>query len=203
MSAPAEIARIDSELAQLRADLEAKERQIEEDAARIVRFLEEDFPGYLGREVKARFIGAPEFADAMRADTVAALRRELEEEGRRVGAEIAGALKDRTLWLVDVEEGAERALELKDLPAVWERVRAIDAALDRVLSRYQFPVEGARGGSVEYRPPSWFVSGTLLKTLLETLGSHAAERTRLRRSVERLETERWTRVLDLKWETAR
>ena len=101
MSAPAEIARIDSELAQLRADLEAKERQIEEDAARIVRFLEEDFPGYLGREVKARFIGAPEFADAMRADTVTALRRELEEEGRRVGAEIAAIAADEGFWMLD------------------------------------------------------------------------------------------------------
>jgi hypothetical protein len=188
--------KIDDELRRIRADLVVRERQIGNDAARIARLLEEDFPAYLLREAKARFLAAPAFAEAMTPEALARLKRELNDEGRRVGASINGELADATRWLLDIEE-ATAPLELRDFPEVWGRMVQWAATLDAVLGRYGFPADTA-----EYRPPTWFVGGALLKTLLEGLHARLLDRSRLRRAVQALESERHRKVLELKWEAS-
>ena len=196
------IRKADTELEKLRTRLDASEREIAQDAARITRLLEEDCPAYLRRELKARFVAAPEFAERMSAETLARLKREIDEQGRQAGTEIAAALRDHGLWLIDVAD-SEGALELRDIPEVWRRLARIESVLEGFLGRYGFPTDGSGGHRVEYRPPTWFVSGVLLKTLLETYRAHVGERSRLKKEIETLETERRRSALELKWEAAR
>ena len=203
MADEAVIQKIDEELTRLRAQIDATERPVRDDTAQIVRLLEEDFPAYLRREIKARFVSAPEFADAMAPETLGSLKREIEDVGKKAAAEIAGALQDPALWLVDTDPPDGRPFDLADLPEVWQRVTRIDDVLERLLTKYRFPSDGTGGFRADYKPPTWFVSGALLKTLLETYRTHLSERSRLRRAVEDLETERRTKRLDLKWEAAR
>lgn len=196
------IQKIEEELTRLRAQIDATEAQVRDDAAQIVRLLEADFPAYLRREIKARFVSAPEFADAMAPETLGSLKREIEDVGKKAAAEIAGALQDPALWLVDADPPDGRPLDLADLPGVWQRTTRIDGVLERLLTKYRFPSDGTDGFRAEYKPPTWFVSGALLKTLLEAYGTHLSERSRLRRAVDNLEAERRTKRLDLKWEAA-
>jgi len=193
--------KIDEKLTSLRGEIETREREIHEDAQRIVRLLEEDFPAYLRREVKARFLAAPAFAEGTSSEAIARLKRDIETEGRQVSAEIAGSLRDAALWLVDTGEG-EQVRELSDIPGVWQRIARIVVTLEGLLTKYDFPHADAGGHRAEYRPPTWFVQGGLLKTLLENYRAHVAERSRLRRAVEALELERRRAALDLKWESA-
>jgi hypothetical protein len=192
----------DGKLAHLQAEIHARERDIHDDAERIVRLLEEDFPAYLRREVKARFLAAPDLGDAMASDTITRLKRDIETEGREAALDIARSLRDSTLWLVDVGEGENMPSELRDMPEVWQRVARIDAVLEGLLRKYGFPVGGTGGQPTEYRPPTWFGAGALLKTLLETYRAHAADRSRLLRALEMLERDRRRAALDLKWEAA-
>jgi hypothetical protein len=196
------IKKIDEEVGQRRAQIEAAERQIGVDAAQIAQLLEADFPAYLQREIKARFVSAPEFADAMAPETLGLLKREIEEEGKKAGAEIAGALKDPALWLVDIDPTDGRPLDLPDLAGVWQRTTRIDGVLARLLTKYGFPSESG-SFRLDYKPPTWFVSGALLKTLMDTYRTHLGERSRLRRAVDELEAKRRAKRLDLKWESAR
>lgn len=191
--------KIDEELRRLRADIVTREQQIGNDAARIARLIQDDCPAYLLREAKARFLAVPAFAETMATETLARLKGELHEEGRRVGASIAAELTDPARWLLDIEEGTA-ALELQDFPEVWGRMARMAATLEAVLGRYGFPSDTG-GHRVEYRPPTWFVGDTLLKTLLEGLRARLLERSRLRRAVQALESEARQKALELKWET--
>jgi hypothetical protein len=194
--------KIDDELTRLRAQIDAAERRLRDDAARIIRLVEEDFPAYLGREIKARFVSAPEFAEDMAPETLGSLKREIEDEGKKAAVEIAGALQDPALWIVDIDPPDGRPFDLVDLPEVWQRATRIDGVLERLLTKYRFPSDGPGGFRVDYKAPTWFVSGTLLKTLLETYRAHLKERFGLRRAVDKLEVERRTKRLTLKWDGA-
>jgi hypothetical protein len=196
MANEAAIEKVDEELRRHRAQIDAAERQIREDADRIVGVLQEDFPVYLQREIKARFVSAPDFADAMPAETLAALKRDVDDEGTKAAADIAGALRDPALWLADVEL-PDGPFELTHLAGVWQQATRIDVVLEGLLTKYRFPSAGARA---QYKAPTWFVSGTLLKTLMEAYRTHARERARLRRTVDELEAKRRTMQLGLKWD---
>src|SRR5215469_6993202 len=176
------MAKIDEELRQLRAEIALREQQIAQDAARIAQLLEDDVPAYLMREAKRRFIAAPAFAEAMGPELLARLKQELNDEGRRVGTSIARDLAEPTRWLLDIDD-ATSVLELRDFPEVWGRMTQVATALNAVLGRFAFPSDGG-SHDVEYRPPTWFVGGALLKTLLEGLHVHLLERARLRRTVQ-------------------
>jgi hypothetical protein len=202
MADEATIQKIDEELKRLRVQIDAAERQVGDDAARIVRLLEEDFPAYLRREIKARFVNAPGFADDMAPETLGSLKREIEDEGKKAAVEIARALGDPALWIVDIAPPHGRPLDLPDLPDVWQRVTRIDGVLEQLLTKYHFPSDGSGGFRVDYKAPTWFVSGSLLKTLLEAYREHLKERFGLREAVDKLEVERRTKRLDLKWDAA-
>ena len=201
MADQAAIEKIDEELRRHRDQIDAVERQIRDDAAGIVGVLADDFPMYLQREIKARFVSAPEFADAMAPETLAALKRDVEEEGAKAAAEISAVLRDPGLWLADVEL-PEGPFDLTHLPDVWQQAVRIDGVLESLLSKYRFPSTGSAGARPQYKAPTWFVSGALLKTLTEAYRTHARERTRLRRAVDELEAQRRTMRLGLKWEAS-
>jgi len=190
------IDKVDEELRRHRDRIEAAERQIREDAARIVGVLQDDLPAYLQREIKARFVSAPDFADAMPAETLDALKRDADDEGTKAAADIAAALRDPALWLTDVEL-PDGPFELTHLPRVWQQATRIETVLEGLLAKYHFPAAGPRA---QYKPPTWFVSGTLLKTLMEAYRTHARERARLRQAVDELEAKRRTMQLGLKWD---
>jgi hypothetical protein len=196
MADQAAIEKVDEELRRHRDGIEAAERQIREDTDRIVALLQEDFPVYLQREIKARFVSAPEFADAMPAETLAALKRDVDEEGTRAAAEISASLRDPALWLADVEL-PDGPFDLTHLPDVWQQATRIDGGLEGLLAKYRFPAAASRA---QYKPPTWFVGGALLKTLVEAYRTHARERARLRRDVDELEAKRRTMQLGLKWD---
>src|SRR5262249_37468488 len=120
MADQAAIERIDEELRRHRDQIDAVEHQIRDDAARIVGMLEDDLPAYLQREIKARFVSAPEFADAMAPETLAALKRDVDEEGAKAAAAISAVLRDPGLWLADVEL-PDGPFELTHLPDVWQQ----------------------------------------------------------------------------------
>jgi|SRR5262245_18758538 len=191
-------AKLDEVLVQLRADIATCEQQIGHDVARIAQLLEDDVPAYLVREAKRRFLAAPAFAEAMAPEVLARLKQELHDEGQRLGASIAQDLADPARWLLEIDE-ATSALELRDFPQVWGRMAQVATALDTVLGRYAFPSDNNKPG-VEYQPPTWFVGGALLKTLLESLHARLLERTRLQRAVHARESERRQKALELKWE---
>jgi hypothetical protein len=201
MADEAAVEKIDEELRRHRDQITAVERQIRDDAARIVGVLEEDFPAYLQREIKARFMSAPEFSDAMAPETLAALKRDVDEEGAKAAAEISAVLRDPGLWLADVEL-PDGPFELSQLPDVWQQAVRIDGVLERLLSKYRFPSTGSAGVRPQYKAPTWFISGALLKTLLEAYRTHVRERARLRRVVDQLEGQRRTMKLGLKWDAA-
>jgi hypothetical protein len=199
----ATIQTIDDELKRLQSQIEAKEAQIGEDATKIIGLLAADLPAYLKREVKARFLSAPQFAERMPSETLAALKREIEDEGKKTSADLVAALRNPGLWLLDIDPSDATPLELPHVTEVWQHTTRIDRSLERLLAKYGFPSEEAGRYRCEYQPPTWFISGALLKTLLEAYQAHLIERAKLCRSVARLEAERRTRQLDLKWEAAR
>jgi hypothetical protein len=190
---------IDEQLQRHRDQIHAAERQIGDVAARIVSLLEEDFPAYLARETKVRFVNAPGFADAIPATTLAALKRDIEDEGKRAAADIGGALREPALWMTEIEP-PDGAFELAHVPEVWRLVTRIDSVLEGLLAKYRFPSAGAAASRPQYTPPTWFVSGTLLKTLMETYRTHLRERARLRQAVDRLRTQQRAAQLESKWD---
>jgi len=153
-------------------DLEERRRVVEERVRRakkdIVDVLRVDFPLFFKRAVKERFMSAPAFADALTDAELKALKKDVDEAGRRAVDELIPPLDEESIWFVDtIPEAADR----RDLAAnaqVQARIQKVGGYLKDVLSRYGFKDFDPAEFDEAYKLPSWFIAGKLLLTTVES-----------------------------------
>lgn len=170
-------------------DLEDRLRVIEEkirrDAREIVEVLKVDLPAFVKRFVRDRFLAAGDFADRADAAQLKALKADVEETAQRAGREIVPGLEDWSLWL-EGPKAAPSAAERRDLaanPEIQARVQKVGEYLQALLVRHRFPTVKDEDFRDAYNLPSWFISGRLVLSLVESYWRNLEEYLALRTAV--------------------
>ena len=162
--------------------------------------LAEDLPAFPGREGKKRFLDAPEAADKLSGDELAALKRDLREVADTVCAEVVSSLQAHEPWLheqASVEEGGARVLDgSPEVAGAFHRVaRATQAVLERRgLASAEKPVR--------YKTPTWFIEGRYMPGLIEKYWRWLSELQEIEREKARTARETERRSLAERWEEA-
>lgn len=153
-------------------DLEERRRVVEERIRRakkdIVDVLRVDFPLFLKRAVKDRFMSAPAFADALTDAQLRALKKDVDDAGRRAVDELVPPLEEESIWFVETVPAPGDRRDLAANRAVQTRIQKIGGVLRDVLERYGFKDLDAAEFAEAYKLPSWFIAGKLLLTTVES-----------------------------------
>jgi len=144
--------------------LELRKQRFQQVVADIRSLLKQDLENFAVRETKRAFLSEPSVAEHMSPEGVLKLRQEAQALGKREAGRAEAALSDIALW----ERGAElpaatKPRELSEVPAVWDVVKAAEAALVAFLKERGFTLEQPP----VYRPPAFFVAGLYMPGLNE------------------------------------
>jgi hypothetical protein len=154
---------------ELEERLRILDEKVRRDAREIVEVLRLDFPRFVERTVKDRFVGAPDFADTLKDAAVKALKADVADTGRKAVDELVPPLEDWNLWL---EAGTPPPpAERKDLhknAEIHQRIQKIGAVVKALLGRHKFPALKDEDFKDAYKLPSWFIAGRLVVSLVES-----------------------------------
>ena len=186
----------DDELKDIRAR-EAKARQEVLKLAQEVRsVLAEDLVQYPLREVRRRFVSAPDFAETLSDEQVAELKAELQAKAVEMRDRVIAALEDDQLWM-EVIGPTGPGKSFAENERLWAPTRQAAALVASVLERYGFP---PGEGAPEYRMPTWFINGKYLPGLAEKYWAKIAEIRELREQAAELEKGRVRESLGKRWD---
>lgn len=145
------------------------EDKVQRDAREIVEVLKLDFPAFVERQAKERYTHAPH-GFTLSKDELRAAKAAVAEAGRKAAAEIIPDLESPALWLDDrvrVPPVGERR-ELRAHAGAHTIIQRIGGYLREALAASGFPNLDEVDFADLYRLPTWFISGRLLVSLVES-----------------------------------
>ncbi len=169
------------------------------DSQELTEILAEDLPKFLERQVKARFLDAFEFSDALDESQVKAIKDDVAATGQIAIDEIIPALKEDDIWL-NAHAGDEKLLE--DNEAVWAEVQKICGYLAELLGRHSFP-PSEQPVDDSYRLPTWFVGGRLCKSIVESYWRNVEDYRVLQKAIHTRGANERKKKLLAKWDAAK
>ena len=185
---------------ELEERLRILEEKVRRDAREIVEVLKVDFPLFVERTVKDRFLAERDLAAGMSQAAIKSLKADVAAAGQKAVGELVPPLEDAKIWLdvPAVPPAAERR-DLQGNAEVNGRIQRVGQFVRELLERYKFPGVREEDFAQAYKLPAWFIAGRLLKSLVESywrnLEEHHAVREALRQMKEREEraslAERW------------
>ena len=169
-----------------------------------IAVFEADFPQFFAREVRRRFLDAPDFARSLDDAKLKALKEAIAARSQAAGAAIVEKLRDRDLWLSGTQVAEPAGKSFEDNPALWDVVASICEPLGDFLAEQGFPpTAGGEGGGgpygLRYREPKRFVSGRYLPSIAEQYWRRIAELREVEGRVRELEREREQAELLARW----
>jgi hypothetical protein len=189
-------------------DLEDRLRVVDEkvrrDAREIVEVLRIDLPLFVKREARQRFVAAGAFADSLDKAKLHALKDDVEATAATAGREIAPLLEDWSLWL-EGPKAASGPGERRDLsgnPEIQSRIQRVGDHLRGLYERHGFPDVKPEELKEPYKLPTWFISGRLLVSLVESYWRNVEEYRAIREAVAAIKErdQRWKRAE--RWDSA-
>ena len=173
---------------ELEERLRVVEEKVKRDAREIVEVLRADFPQFIRRQVRERFIGAKDFADSISDSRLKEIKSDVEATGAKVVAELIPPLEDWSIWISGAS-AVPPPPERRDLQAnaeVESRIQRIGAELRALLERHGFPDLREEDFRRAYRLPSWFIAGRLLVSLVESYWRNVEELHAVREALDAL-----------------
>lgn len=145
------------------SDIELWTNRVVECGQRIAQLLAADTKHFVRKDVRGRFIDAPEFAKGLDDAALAAFKAETHTLAETLSADVGRALSEPSVWRHLARHGVED--EVRVIPAVGEVLESFADRLDRFLAESGMPVDEP----VEYRLPVRFIGGSDLKSLTRAL----------------------------------
>lgn len=179
------------------------EAKIKRDAREIVNTMKADFPRFLERQARELYTSAAS-GFKLDAEALARVKASLAEAGERAVGEIIPELEDWSLW-VETDTAIPPEGERRDLranPRVHQAIQKIGGYLEEVLESYGFPGLEKLDFSDMYRLPTWFISGRLLISLVESYWRNLSELRALRTTLESLKEDEGKRERGAEWDAA-
>ncbi|GIW72544.1 MAG: hypothetical protein KatS3mg102_2086 [Planctomycetota bacterium] len=176
--------------------------KVRHDAREIISVLRLDFPSFIVRQLKERYVSHPEVR--LEPEQLRALKAEAEEAGRRAVEEILPELEDPALWLEgapELPQSPEERRSLRHNPEVWSRVQKVAGLVRELLEKYGLPVAGEQG-EPSYKLPAWFIGGRLMVSLVESYWRNLAELRALEAELQALERSRVRAERAAEWDAA-
>lgn len=180
------------------------EDRVKREAREIVESLRLDFPRFLERVIKDRFLGAGEFGDKLGDAQLRAIKAEVAEAGRRAVAEILPTLEDWPIWVNGAGQPPS-ASERRDLSAnaeVHARIQKVGGYVKEILEKHKFPNIAEEDFREAYRIPTFFIGGRQPLKLVENYWRDIEDLQRTREELRLLRdqsqrtqrSERWNSV---------
>jgi hypothetical protein len=169
--------------------LRVVEEKIRRDAREIVEVLRIDLPQFVRRQVRERFLASGAFADDLDAARLKALKADVEATAEKAAAEIVPQLEDPRLWL-EGPRAVPAATERRDLagnPEVQARLQRVGEYVKGLLERQGFPDVRLEDLKDAYKLPTWFISGRLVVSLVESYWRNYEEYTSIREALRQIE----------------
>jgi hypothetical protein len=158
---------------ELQERLRVTEEKIRRDANEIVDVLRLDFPKFVDRVVRERFIAAPS-ADKLGDEDIKAIKDDIRRAGENASAEIIPALQDPALWLnIATVPAASDRHDLRGNDTIESRIQKVGAFVREVLRRHKLGAGDAE--EVAYKLPTWFIGGRHMKSLVKSYWDHVEE----------------------------
>lgn len=150
---------------ELEQKAELLKEKILRDTQELTEILKFDLPKFLERQTKAIFLDEYEFSDKLSAAQVKAIKEDVASTGKIAIDEIIPPLNEDAIWL---DAKPKKTATLADNQAVWSQVQKICDYLGEIVSRHEFPRVDLDALKDSYRLPTWFVSGRLCKSIVES-----------------------------------
>ncbi|MFC1705827.1 hypothetical protein ACFL59_03280 [Planctomycetota bacterium] len=168
-------------------DLEERARVVKEkvlrDAQEIVEVLRIDFPKFLERSARERYVAAGDFV--LSADALRVVKTDLEKAGAEAIEAILPKLEPEEVWL-SADVTVPPAEEHKNLDAnegASATIQRIATYLRDVLQKHGFPQLDEESFQNAYRLPTWFIAGRLMVSLAESYWRNLEELRALERAL--------------------
>lgn len=147
-----------------RATLAQLEDRLRRDVSDMLAVLEVDLPAFVRRTARRAFTESAQ-ADQMSPAEVRALKVEAEALATRAGKELLESLRDPRAWAWPGPEAPPASgADLEAHPGV---APALQGVADQVHALLQRHGVATPAGACRYRPPTWFVAGRFMKSLIE------------------------------------
>lgn len=182
------------ELLQEIENIKIKIAKLSKDALHI---LNEDIRKFVEREIKKQFLRFPKFAESLDKEQIKALKNEIKQRTPPVVEKIIESMKNRDVWLKGLEyESGEK--NLAENTALWTLIGPIEQVTMEILLKYKFP--GLEDIVIEYKQPTWFISGKFLPTIAEKYWKALKEIKEIQTKIEELKNEDVKENLSKKWD---
>ena len=156
------------ELEKIRERLAVLDEKIKKDAREIIEVLRVDFPSYIEREIKRRFVNSPGFSEGLSDETIKQIKQGIAAQGEKVVQEVIPALEDWEIWFpMEEEDLKSETNDLKDNPRVWGHIQKVGAYVYEIFQKHGFPGVEESDYRDAYSLPTWFIAGRLIKSLVE------------------------------------
>ncbi|MBM4386257.1 MAG: hypothetical protein FJ088_00880 [Deltaproteobacteria bacterium] len=159
----------------------------------------EDLAKFPEREVRRHFTAFVEFAETVPEQKIKEIKKEIAGNIATVAQDVIDRLSDETLWFAGVEFDGE-GKSLMENVKLWESVRPVAKFTEGVLRRYKFPLLNP-GTGVEYKAPTWFISGKFLPAIAEKYWKAIGELKELRKRMAEHSVESKKKELLKKWDS--
>ncbi len=188
---------------ELEERLRTVDDKVRRDAREIVEVLRIDFPKFVERVVKDRFVTSREFADSVGDQALKALKADVQKTAKQTVDELIPPLEEWGIWLdVAKAPGGSERRDLQANAAVHARLQQIGGLVRGLLERHKFPGVQDEDFREAYRLPAWFIAGRLGVSLVESywrnvdeyLNVRDALRTLKERDVRTQRSDRWDSV---------
>lgn len=173
----------DEEMKELKAREARARQEIQKLAGEVLPVLAEDLEKFPQREVRRRFVAAPEFAASLDDAAIARLKSDLARRSVEVRDQVVRAMEAPELW-VEATGCAGPGKSLAENPALWAATAGVVDLVKSILDEYRFP--DAESSPPEYRMPTWFIGGKFLPGLAEKYWNKVAELRDLRARIAEL-----------------
>lgn len=171
-------------------------RSLMNEAIAVIR---EDLTKFPEREVRRHFAAFVEFAETLPDQKIKEIKREIAENVAAVVQEAIDRLSDETLWFAGVEFDGE-GKSLMENVKLWESVKPVAKFTEGILRKYKFPLLNP-GIGVEYKAPTWFISGKFLPAIAEKYWKAIGELKELRKRITEHSVESKKKELLKKWDS--
>lgn len=175
-------------------------RNLESNVADFLEIFQTDVATFVEKQVRNRFIGSPDFAEALDDDKILKLKNRIKEVGENIAKEVCEGLSgDMDFWFgPDVPLGEGKSMEAHT-PLI-ERLQVAAVAASELLAEFKFPENDGGGYDIKYAPPAYFVNGKYAPGLAETFWRNLAQLDEVRRAREEQDVGRRRSVQRHRWD---
>ncbi len=184
---------------ELEEKAELLKEKILRDTQELTEILQVDLPKFLERQTKAMFLDEYEFSDKLSTEQVKAIKDDVAATGKIALDEIIPRLQEDVIWL---DAKPKKTSTLADNEAVWGLIQKICDYQGEIMSRHDFPrldLEQLKGS---YRLPTWFVSGRLCKSIVESYWRNLEDYQTLQEAIHARGANERKKNLMKKWDEA-